>query len=121
MNREDREETRQMIQDLLTGLNAQMIARDDVINIRLDEILNNVKRINGTLEKHDYVLSEHEKMIRANLPHTKAQCTQEERIKKIEAELLTEKTFKKTLYIGFGIIASMIAAGWAILDILMRR
>lgn len=113
MTKEERTEIREMIHGMLSGWEANTISREEITNVRLGEISEHLKRINGSVAKHEKIISE-------NLPHNITHCPQAERIKTLEENQITEKAVKKTLYIGFGIICALIAAGWAVVDILIR-
>jgi len=102
-----------MIHGMLSGWEANTISREEITNIRLGEISEHLKRINGTIAKHEKVINE-------NLPHNITHCPQTERIKTLEDNQITTKAVKKTLYIGFTIICTLIAAVWAVIDLVIR-
>ena len=81
------------------------------IDSKLTEFNEHFKRLNGTVAKHEKIINEH-------LPHNVAHCTQAENIKQLRDNMVTEKAVKKTLYIGFGIICTLIATIYGVMAII---
>jgi len=76
-----------------------------------DKIEKRLDRLNGSVAKH-------EKIINENLPHNIGHCPQAETIEDLKKNMVSEKAVKKTLYVGFGIICTLIAAIWGIMEIM---
>jgi hypothetical protein len=67
------------------------------------EIKSRLDKLNGNVSRHETIINE-------NLPHNISHCVQTETIKRLEENMITEKTIKKTIYILFGLICALIAA-----------
>jgi dsDNA-specific endonuclease/ATPase MutS2 len=78
----------------------------------------NFHEIKGRLDRLNGNVARHEKIINENLPHDVSMCTQSDAIKKLQDNMVTERAVKKTLYIGFGIICTLIGAIFAVVEIL---
>lgn len=88
MDSTERTEVREMIHDVLSGWHAETVAREEVTNMLLKNINDHLGRINGSVARH-------EKIIIDNLPHTIANCPQNEKIQEIRDDMITIKTLIK--------------------------
>ena len=113
MTIEERGEVRDMIHDILSGWEANTVAREEITNISLVKIDKHLEKINNKV-------AEHEKTINTNLPHNISHCSQTEIIKTLTDNMITSKTVKKTVYIGFGIIATLVTILWGISEIYFK-
>ncbi len=77
------------------------------------EMTKRLDRLNGSVAKH-------EKIINENLPHNIAHCPQADIIEDLTKNMVSEKAVKKTLYIGIGILSSLIAIIWGISEIFFK-
>ena len=111
MTIEERGEIRDMIHGILSGWHAETVAREEVTNVHLKNIEDHFRRLNGSVAKH-------EKTINENLPHSVVHCPQAIKIKELEDNMITSKVVKKTLYIGFGIVCTLIAALWGVMEMI---
>jgi hypothetical protein len=82
MEAQERSEIREMIHGILSGWEANTIARDDLTNERLKNIADHLGRLNGSVAKH-------EEKINGNLPHTIANCAQKDTIQEIRDKMIT--------------------------------
>lgn len=106
-------EIKDILHDILGGYQARNESALETINISLDKIDKHLEKLNGKV-------AEHEKVINVNLPHNIALCPQADNIKSLQENMITSKTVKNTLYIGFGILATLIGIIWGILEILSK-
>jgi len=113
MTQKDRTEIRDMIHDILSGWQAGTISREEVTNVSLKNIDGHLARLNGSV-------IEHSKLINENLPHSIAHCLQAKDIETLKENMVTEKAVKKTIYIGFGILATLIGIIWGISEIFFK-
>lgn len=74
--------------------------------------------VKARLDKLNGSVARHEKVINENLPHNIAHCPQSDAIKDLQNNMVTSKAVKKTLYIGFGIVCTLIATIWGLMEIL---
>jgi hypothetical protein len=88
MDADERHEVREMIHGILSGWEAATIARDDVTNANLTGIKERLDRINGTVARHETVISE-------NLPHDIANCPQADTIQEIRDNMITDTSVLK--------------------------
>jgi hypothetical protein len=77
------------------------------------EIKERLDKLNGSVARH-------EKTINENLPHNISHCPQTADIKDLKENMITSKVIKKTLYIGFGIICTLIAAIIGIIELISK-
>jgi hypothetical protein len=110
MTKEERTEIREMIHGMLSGWEANTISREEITNVRLGEISEHLKRINGSVAKH-------EKIINDNLPHNITHCPQAEKIAELDRNMISDKSVKKTLYTGIAIISTVVAIIWGISEV----
>ncbi len=111
MTAKDRQEVREIFKDIMAGYmvsiqgyvssnNAQYIATDGA----LDKIDKHLEKLNGTV-------AEHEKKILQELPHTIANCPQQDKIQNIRDNMVSNKAIQKAIYTGIiatGAIASIL-------------
>ncbi len=109
----ERAEVREMIHGVLSGWHAETVAREEITNMALKNIDEHLKALNGKV-------FEHQKIIYDNLPHSIAHCPQTEKIQSLSDSMISEKTVKKTLYVGFGILGGLIAMLWGIVEIFFK-
>jgi len=88
MNKQARDEVREMLHDILSGYQALNISNADVINNSLVKIENHLSKINGTV-------AEHTRIIISNLPHTIAHCPQVEDIEELKKNMVSSKDFNE--------------------------
>jgi len=77
MNTQERTEVREMIKSTLEGWNEATATREKLINISLNSIDAHLAKLNGKV-------SEHEKIINQNIPHTVALCPQAKIIEELK-------------------------------------
>jgi len=77
MGPEERSEVREMIQSTLSGWHEATVQREKLINISLNSIDAHLEKLNGKV-------SEHEKIINQNIPHTIALCPQAKTIEELK-------------------------------------
>lgn len=75
------------------------------------EIKKRLDKLNGSVARHEKVINEH-------LPHSIDHCPQAKVIEGLQENMITSKAIKKTIYIGFGIICTLIAALWGVKELL---
>ena len=78
----------------------------------------NFHEVKGRLDKLNGSVARHEKVINEHLPHSIDHCPQVKAIEELQDNMITSKAVKKTLYIGFGIICTLIAALWGVIEII---
>jgi hypothetical protein len=88
MDAQERSEVREMIHGVLSGWEAATIAREDLINANLEGIKDHLKRLNGSVSKHEQLISD-------NLPHTIAKCSQTETIEKLKEALVSDEAVER--------------------------
>ena len=114
MTQKDRTEVRDMIHGMLSGYQAGITAQNDITNLTLGEIRDHLKILNGTVKEHAEKISDLK--IKNDLHIT--ECPAMDKIDHLEKEMVSEKAVKKTLYVGFGIVCTLIASIWALMEIL---
>ena len=80
---------------------------------------NNFFEIKGRLDKLNGNVARHEKVINENLPHSVNHCPQVKVIEELQANIITSKAVKKTIYIAFGIICALIGALWGVKELFL--
>jgi hypothetical protein len=90
MDLQERTEVREMIHGILSGWEAKTIAREELLNLSLKGISEHLKRINGSILKHENIINE-------NLPHTTANCPQAKTINDIRDALIGDEAVAKAL------------------------
>lgn len=93
MEAQERMEVRGMLHDILAGWQAENVAREEITNLALKNIGDHLDRLNGSVAKH-------EKIINENIPHTIANCPQQENIVEFRDNMITVKAVKKAIYTG---------------------
>lgn len=58
MNSEERKEIKEIISDIMTGVNARIEAKYDIIDIKLDAISTHLANINGKVQKHEKTIND---------------------------------------------------------------
>jgi tetrahydromethanopterin S-methyltransferase subunit B len=91
MTQQDRGEVREMIHGILSGWEAATVAREDLIGVSLKNIEEHLGKINGKV-------SEHEKIININIPHSIDKCPQKDTIKEIRDNMITNKGVRTTIF-----------------------
>jgi hypothetical protein len=109
MTKNDRAETREMIQDIISVLQHDLMQQSNITNTSLAKIDKHLETLNSKVASH-------EKIINQNLPHTNANCTQAKVITEIRDNMISTGSMRKT------IIASITATGtvFSILFILYK-
>lgn len=97
---------------------AELYNDRDYFDRMFASIDDNFHEIKGRLDKLNGSVARHEKIINENLPHSINHCPQVKAIEELQDNMITSKAVKKTLYIGFGIICTLIAALWGVIEIL---
>lgn len=97
---------------------AELYNDRDYFDRMFASIDDNFHEIKGRLDKLNGSVARHEKVINENLPHSVNHCPQVKAIEELQDNMITSKAVKKTLYIGFGIICTLIAALWGVIEIL---
>ena len=113
MTQKDRGEVREMIHDVLSGWEANTVAREEITNMALIRIDKHLEKLNGTVERH-------ENTITANLPHNISHCPQAETIQVLKANMISEKAVKKTIYTSVVILGTLIGIIWGIFEIFIK-
>ncbi len=97
---------------------AEMYNDRDYFDRMFASIDDNFHEVKGRLDKLNGSVARHEKVINENLPHSINHCPQVKAIEELQDNMITSKAVKKTLYIGFGIICTLIAALWGVIEII---
>lgn len=79
---------------------------------------NNLVEIKGRLDRLNGSVARHEKIISENLPPSIDHCPQAQVIDDLKRNMISEKAVKKTIYVGFGIVCALITAYWGVMEIL---
>ena len=87
MTQTDRSEVREMLHGILSGWQAETVAREELTNLHLKNIEDHFARLNGSVTKHEKVINE-------NLPHSVSQCVQAHTIVEIRDNMITSKALK---------------------------
>ena len=90
----------------------------EYFDMMFGSIDNHFIEVKKRLDKLNGAVASHEKIITENLPHSIAHCPQQEAIKDLQENMITSRAVKKTIYITFGIVCTLIAALWSIMEIL---
>jgi predicted nuclease with TOPRIM domain len=117
MTKEDRDELRDMIGDIL-GIQAEKTeGKFNVINEKLDAITEQTTRTNGRVTKLENQVFQ----IQINeLNHTKA-CPQNKRLEKLETESLSQSAVKKFLIGSLAIIVSLASIITFVYEIFIKQ
>jgi hypothetical protein len=91
MNSQDRAETRLMLHDVLEGWEKNTAHRDNMLLMSLEKIDKHLEKLNGKI-------AEHEKTLNQELPHTIANCPQQEQIQSLRDNLISAKAIKRAIY-----------------------
>jgi len=95
MTGEDRSEVREMIVTVLNGFHKSNVERDKQTELREKLIYASLNNIDGRLDKLNGKVSEHEKTILENLPHSIAHCNQSDSIKELHDAMIITKGEKQ--------------------------
>ena len=97
---------------------AEMYNDRDYFDRMFASIDDNFHEIKGRLDKLNSSVAKHEKIINEHLPHSIDHCPQVRVIEGLQENMITSKAVKKTIYIGIGIICSLIAALWGVKEMI---
>jgi hypothetical protein len=113
MNKQDREETRQMIKDLITPYHLEVVNQNKLTNVSLNFIDKHLEVLNGNVAKH-------EKIIIENLPHTTANCAQKTTIVEIRDNMITTTALKKATRNTIILTASIFSVLFIVFQMLIK-
>lgn len=99
-------------------LMGELFTDRDYFDRMFASIDDNLIEIKGRLDKLNGSVARHEKVINEHLPHSIDHCPQVDVIEDLKKNMISERAVKKTLYIGFGIICTLIATIWGIMEIM---
>jgi len=114
LDKEDRDEIRAMMHDVIDPWQKESAKADTLINIALNNI-------DGHLDKLNSKVAEHEKIININLPHTVQHCPNVELIKTIEQEQLTWKRLRGVVVTTISAIGGILASIWIIYKLFIEN
>ena len=108
LEKEDKDEIREMLQDCMTGWHARTEAKFDVIDVKLDNIIQQTTKTNGRVTK----LEDDNHNFKNHIENT-SDLTSKVRV--IEDKLLTQQTVKKFMFVMF---TSGVALGGLVVGII---
>ena len=111
MTQQDRSEVREMIHGILSGWEAQTVAREDLISMSLQNIDSHLGKINGKVQ-------EHERIIIKNIPHTIDHCPQDATIKEIRDNMVSGKAVKSAIAWSVGASSCVITVVFLIIKLI---
>lgn len=148
MSPEDRNETRQMIVDVLAPMveriegrdilmNKQIESRDTLMNVtlnnmdgKLGKIDVHLEKLNGKVAEHEKILNshslsdmdemmeDHDKIISKNIPHSILHCAQATTIKGLHDNMITNIEFKRRVIAILATIATLTTMIWISIQII---
>ena len=137
MSPEDRNETRQMIVDVLAPMVERIEGRDVLMNVTLNNMDSKLGKIdvhlgalNGKVAAHEKILNshnlsemdemveDHEKIINKNIPHSILHCAQAAIIEEMYKAMVTNKEFKRRMITIIGTGATITTMIWISIQII---
>lgn len=97
---------------------AEMYNDRDYFDRMFASIDDNFHEVKARLDKLNGSVAKHEKIINEHLPHSIDHCPQVRVIERLQENMITSKAVKKTIYIGIGIICSLIATLWGVKEMI---
>jgi hypothetical protein len=113
MDPNERAEIREMISDLIAPLQTELIAQGKLTNLSLNSIDHRLDKINGSVSRHERIISE-------NLPHTTANCAQKTTIQEIRDNMITGKAIKRTIIASITATASIFSVLFILYQIFIK-
>lgn len=107
----ERNEVRDMIALHFETFRKELDRRDIVLLVSLERIDKHLEKLNGKI-------LEHELKIANALPHTIANCPQQDKIIELRDNMLTTKSMKKTIYIAIGLMGTLFTISFIIYQFL---
>lgn len=117
MTKDDREELRSMINDILCAHAEKTDGKFDVIDTKLDAITEQTKKTNGRVTK----LEGQVLMLQFNEQNHGNVCPQGKRIEKLEQESLSSGAVKKFLLGTLAVMVSLVTIIVAVYEIFIKQ
>lgn len=114
LQKEDRDEIRIMLHEVIDPWQKEVEKRDKLINIALNNIDSHLDKLNGKV-------AEHEKAINIHLPHTIQHCPQVELINRLEQDRLTRQSLKNIVVTIIGSFAGLLTVAWLIFKLFIEK
>ena len=92
----------------------------DYFDTKFGHIEESLIGIKNQLRGSNINIERHEKIINENLPHSIDHCPQVETIETLKENMITSKSVKKSIYIGIGVLVSIISIIWGISEIFFK-
>ena len=92
----------------------------DYFDDKFKTIAADLTEIKDRLRGMNNKIASHEKTINENLPHSIDHCPQVETIETLKENMITSKSVKKSIYIGIGVLVSIISIIWGISEIFFK-
>jgi hypothetical protein len=86
----DRAEVREMLLDIISGPLEKINGQYRLVSAQLSNIDIQTTKTNSTVARHDIIINE-------NLPHTTANCPQQDKILEIRDSMISGKAIRKTI------------------------
>jgi hypothetical protein len=109
MNAIDKQEMRQMIEDLLAPVYLSNINTGTALN----EINNHLKDLNGKVASH-------EKIINSNLPHTISHCNQSDNIEELKKSMISNQAISRTIKQSIATTGTVVTILFVIYQVITR-
>jgi len=113
MNKEQRDQVREMLHDILSGYHVKVDAQNTVTNAALKAMNIHFTKLNGAV-------AENRKIIDANLPHTIVQCPQASTIEKLRDNMVSRKAIISAVLIGIGSMGTFMSILFVIYRIITK-
>lgn len=107
MNKQDRDEVRQMLQDILAGHQARQESQNDIINLKLTTIQEDVAEIKGRVLKLE------------TEPHSIANCAQTGKVDELTDFMKESKTISKYNRRIAAFIAALVSAAISVIGLII--
>ena len=102
MDKDQREQVREMLHDVLSGYHAKVDAQNTITNDALIRIDKKFEKLNGSV-------AENRKVINENLPHTIDKCPQTEVIESLKVNMISGKAIKTAIISSVGVTGTLFA------------
>ena len=102
MTKDQRDQVREMLHDILSGYHAKVDAQNTVTNAALEAMNIHFDKLNGTV-------AENRKIINENLPHSIIKCPQAKAISDLKENMISAKAIKGFIIGSIGVIGSLMA------------
>ena len=101
MDKDQREQVREMLHDVLSGYHAKVDAQNTITNDALIRIDKKFEKLNGSVAEHGKIISD-------NLPHNVALCPQAKTIESLKENMISSRAIKTTIITSIGITGTLV-------------